>query len=147
MEFRSFVELSKKTATGIPVPPEVIEGLGSGKKPAVKVTIGDYTYRTTIGVMDGRFMIPLSAEHRKGAGIAAGDEITVMIELDTEPREAVVPADLAAALEGDAEAKRVFGGLSYSHKRQHILYIEEAKTAETRERRIGKTLEMLHKSR
>ncbi|WP_438449308.1 YdeI/OmpD-associated family protein [Gorillibacterium sp. sgz5001074] len=143
MNFRSTVELSKKSATGIPIPEEIVTALGAGKKPPVQVTLGDYTYRTTVGSMDGRFMLPLSAEHRTGAGLSAGDEVEVTLALDTEPREVVVPEDFAAALDADAEARRLFDKLSYSHKRQHLLAIEVAKTAETRQRRIGKALEII----
>lgn len=85
MRFRATVKQSGKTATGIEVPPEVVEGLGSGKRPAVSVTIGGYTYRSTVASMGGVFMLPLSAEHRSGAGVSAGDEVDVDVELDTAP--------------------------------------------------------------
>lgn len=147
MEFQAIVQLSRKTATGIPVPEDVMEKLGAGKKPAVQVTIGEYSYRTTIGSMGGKFMIPLSAEHRKGAGIAAGDEVNVNIELDTEPRELIVPADFLEALEHETEAKQFFDGLSYSNKRRFVLSIEGAKTAVTRQRRIDKAVVTLKEGR
>nr|WP_281169509.1 DUF1905 domain-containing protein [Paenibacillus harenae] len=75
------MHLSKKTATGIQVPDEVVESLGAGKKPAVKITIGDYSYRSTVASMGGVFIIPVSAEHRSGAGVSAGGEVDVDIEL------------------------------------------------------------------
>ena len=87
--FQGTVLLGGKTATGIEVPEEVVASLGSGKAPAVKVTIGGYTYRSTLAVRDGKFMLPISAEHRTGAGVKAGDVVTVGLELDTEPRELV----------------------------------------------------------
>ena len=92
-------------------------------------------------------MLPLSAENRASAGVTAGDEVEVDIELDTEPREVTVPPDLAEALERDADAKRYFDGLSYSQKQRHVLPIEQAKTAETRQRRIAKALSMLREGR
>ena len=98
MRFRAIVELSGKTATGIRVPAEVVEGLGQGRRPPVSVTIGGYTYRSTVGVMGGQFMLPLSAENRTAAGVAAGDEVEVEVELDTRSREVSVPADFAEAL-------------------------------------------------
>ena len=110
MRFRSTILTAGKTATGIPVPDEVIAGLNSGKRPAISVTINDYTYRTTIGSVDGRPMIPLSAENRAGAGVAGGDEVEVEIALNTAPREVSLPADFAAALEHDAAAKRTSTG-------------------------------------
>jgi hypothetical protein len=143
MKFRSVLHLGGKTATGIRVPDEVVAGLGSGKRPAVRVTIGGYTYRSTIAPMGGEFWIPVSAEVRENAGVVAGDEVDVDVELDTEPREVTVPQDFADALSGDVEAKRFFDGLSYSNKRRIVLGIEDAKTAETRQRRIDKALNAL----
>ena len=143
MEFHGFVRLNGKTATGIEVPEGVVEGLGSGKRPAVKVTLNGYTYRSTIAPMGGSFWIPVSAEVREKSGVAANDEFAVGVELDTEPRVVEVPADFAAALDGDPVAKQAFDKLSYSHKRRHVLVIGEAKAEETRQRRIAKAIEML----
>jgi bacteriocin resistance YdeI/OmpD-like protein/uncharacterized protein DUF1905 len=147
MRFHSVVHLGGKTATGIPVPEEVVAGLGSSKRPAVRVTINGHTYRSTLASRSGQFMLPISAENRASAGVAAGNEVEVDIELDTEPREVTVPPDLAEALERDVDAKRFFDGLSYSQKQRHVLPIEQAKTAETRQRRIDKALSMLREGR
>jgi hypothetical protein len=147
MHFRAVILRAGKTATGIPVPPEVLESLGAGKRPAVRVTLGAYTYRTTVATVDDRFMIPVSAEVRQSAGVAGGDEVDVEIELDTAPREVTVPPDLAAALAQDAEARRFFDSLSYSNKRRFTMPIEEAKTAETRERRLAKAISQLREGR
>ena len=147
MRFRSTIELGGRTATGLEVPAEVVEALGVGKKPPVRVTIGAHTYRSTVAVMGGRYLLPLSAENRAAAGVAAGDEVDVDVELDTEPREVAVPADLSAALEGDDAAREAFERLSYSHRRRHVMAIEEAKTPETRQRRVTKALEMLREGR
>lgn len=143
MIFSTTLELGGKTATGMRVPAAVVESLGSGKKPAVRVTINGYTYRSTVAVYGGEFFLPVSAEVRQGAGIAAGDEIEVVVELDTQPREVVVPPDFAAALDADAPARRFFDGLSYSNKRRFVLAIEDARTPETRQRRIDKSIEKL----
>ncbi|MFI7618363.1 YdeI/OmpD-associated family protein [Nonomuraea terrae] len=140
MRFRSTIELAGKTATGFEVPTEVVEALGAGKRPAVTVTIGAHTYRSTVAVMGGRFMLPLSAENRQAAGVAAGDEVEVALALDTAPREVEVPADLAAALAGAPEAKAFFESLSYSRKRRYVLQIEAAKKPETRARRVAETV-------
>src|SRR4029077_5768224 len=102
MRFESTVELGGKTATGIVVPDEVIGALGSSKRPPVTITINGYTYRTTAVRMGGRFLVPLAAENREAAGVAAGDEVTVEIENDTAPREVTLPADLAEALDDAA---------------------------------------------
>jgi hypothetical protein len=147
MRFRATIELGGKTATGIMVPAEVVEGLASGKKPAVTVTIKGHTYRSTIATMDGRFMLPVSADVRAAAGVAAGEEVDVDVELDTSPREVSVPPDLAAALDADADARRVFDGLSYSNKRRIVMPIEDAKAPETRQRRIDKAVDALRQGR
>jgi Bacteriocin-protection, YdeI or OmpD-Associated/Domain of unknown function (DUF1905) len=143
MDFRTTVELGGKTATGMAVPDEVVESLGSGKRPAVTVTLNGYTYRSTIASMGGRAMIPLSAEHRTASGTAAGDEITVTIELDTEPRIVEVPVDLAAALDAAPAARAAFDALSYSAQRRHTLSVDGAKTEATRERRVAKAVDEL----
>ena len=147
MKFRATLLLGGKTATGIEVPPKVVEGLGSSKRPAVRVTINGHSYRSTIAPRGGVYMLPVSAEQREAAGIAAGDEVDVLLELDTAPREVEIPNDLAKALAKEPDAKRFFDGLSYSNKQRHVLSIEGAKTAETRQRRIDKAITMLREGR
>ncbi len=147
MRFRTTVHLGGKTATGIQIPDEVVAGLGAGKRPPVHVTINGYTYRSTVAPMGGEFWIPVSAEVRERSGVAAGDEVDVELQLDTEPREVVVPPDFATALAADSDAQRFFDGLSYSNKRRLVLQIEGAKTDETRQRRIATTAEKLREGR
>jgi Bacteriocin-protection, YdeI or OmpD-Associated/Domain of unknown function (DUF1905) len=141
------VFLGGKTATGIKVPDHVVIGLGSSKRPAVVVTIGTYSYRSSIAPRGGVYMLPVSAEVRAGAGIAAGDEVDVEVVLDTEPRELTVPADFAAALDGDAAARTFFDALSHSNRLRHVLSIESAKAPETRQRRIDKSVSELREGR
>jgi hypothetical protein len=140
MRFRTTIELGGKTATGFQVPAEVVAALGSGKKPPVTVTIGGHSYRSTVAVYGGLHYLPLSAENRAGAGVAAGDEVDVDVELDTAPRQVVVPADLASALDAAPAARRAFDDLSYSLRRRHVLAVEQAKTEQTRARRIAKVV-------
>lgn len=147
MKFTANIDLNGKTATGIEVPPDVVESLGSGKKPAVAVTINGYTYRSTIATMGGRFLIPVSSDVRKNAGVAAGDRVDVGLELDTEPRDVEVPDDLRAELETEPDAKTFFEGLSYSNKRRVVMPIEEAKSDETRQRRIEKSVSKLREGK
>ena len=146
MRFRTTIELGGKTATGFEVPPEVVEALGAGKRPPVTVTLNGHTYRSTVAVMGGRYLLPLNAENRAAANAEAGDEVDVDVELDTAPREVDVPPDLQRALDADPRARERWERLSYSHRRQHVLAIEEAKAAATRERRVAKALEMLRGS-
>jgi Domain of unknown function (DUF1905)/Bacteriocin-protection, YdeI or OmpD-Associated len=147
MRFRATLLLGGKTATGLQVPPDVVTGLGSSKRPPVRVTINGYTYRSSIAPMGGVFMLGVSADVREKAGVGAGDELDVDVELDTAPREVTVPDELRTALDHDAVAKRFFEGLSYSQKQWFVLSIEGARTAETRQRRIDKALDMLRAGR
>lgn len=143
MQFRAKLRLDGKTATGIEVPAEIMTELGPGKRPRVRVTINDCTYQTSVGSMGGRCLVPVSAEIRTKAGIAAGDEITVGVELDSEPRTVTVPGDLADALSREPTALRTFDQLSYTGQRRHVLAVEDAKTPQTRQRRIEKAVSEL----
>lgn len=143
MQFRTTIQLHGKTATGIEVPDEIITSLGGGNRPPVRVTLAGYSYQTTVARMRGTFMFPVSAEVRERAGVTAGDELDVEIELDNAPRELTVPAELAEALERDPKAKQAFEKLSYTNRKRHTLAVEGAKTAETRQRRIAKALDEL----
>ncbi|HEV3495722.1 MAG TPA: YdeI/OmpD-associated family protein [Actinomycetes bacterium] len=147
MRFRTTIVQTGKTTTGIEVPDEVMDALGSGKRPAVKVTVNGYSYRSTVASMGGRSMVSLSAEHRAGAGVAGGDEVEVDLEPDTAPREVTVPDDLAAALDAEPAARATFDGLSYSNKSWHVLQVTGAKTEETRQRRITRSVEALRQGR
>ncbi|HEY9244042.1 MAG TPA: YdeI/OmpD-associated family protein [Streptosporangiaceae bacterium] len=140
MRFRATIELGGKTATGIEVPAEVLAALGPGKRPSVRVTINGYSYPSTVGSMGGRSLIPVSAEVRGRAGVSAGDEVDVDVVADDSPRQVEVPADLSAALDRVPAARAAFGRLSYSGQRRYVLAIEQAKAAETRQRRIDKTV-------
>jgi len=147
MRFRTTILQAGKTATGIRVPDEVVEALGKGKRPPVRVTINGFTYRSTVAVMGSDYMVGVNAENRAGARVAGGDEVDVDIELDTAPREVTLPADFAAALDADAKARRTFDALSPSNKGWHVSSIEGAKTDETRQRRIAKQVEALGEGR
>ncbi len=140
IRFRAILLLSGKTATGVEVPEHIVEKLGSSKKPPVKVTINGYTYRSSIAKMGGIFMLGMSAEVRQNSGIKSGDMITIDLETDTEPRVVSVPADFQQALGTNMMAKEFFDSLSYSSQRRYVLQIEQAKTEDTRKRRIEKTI-------
>lgn len=128
--------------TGIEVPPAVVEALGGGKRPPVRLDVNGYAYRSTVAVMGGKFMVAFSSEHRAASGLKGGDAITVDIALDTEPREVAVPDDLAAALDA-AGLRARFDKLAPSHRKEHVRAIDDAKTPETRARRIEKAIDKL----
>ncbi|HEX9475796.1 MAG TPA: YdeI/OmpD-associated family protein [Candidatus Dormibacteraeota bacterium] len=146
MRFRTKILPAGKTAAGIEVPAKVVAALGSSKRPPVRATINGYTYRSTVAVMGGKFMLGVSNEVRSSAGVAAGDTVEIDLELDTEAREVELPPDFAAALARDAKAKKFFEGLSYSKKLRLVIPID-IKAVEVRKQRIAKTVEQLREGR
>jgi len=129
-------------ATGIVVPDAVVAKLGPGKRPKVVVSLKGYSCRSTVAVMGGQFMLPLAKEHRDRAGVKGGDKVEVSLELDEAPREVEVPKDLAAALK-KAGLRAAFDKLAFTHRKEHVRAIEEAKAPETRARRIEKAVAMV----
>jgi Domain of unknown function (DUF1905)/Bacteriocin-protection, YdeI or OmpD-Associated len=147
MRFSATLETEGKTATGINVPAEVVDALGGGRRPRVTVTINGHTYRSSVAVLGGRYMLGVSAENRAAAGIEGGQEVDVDLELDTAPRQVTVPPDFVSALAAAPAAQATFDGLSYSNKSWHVLQIDGAKSDETRQRRIAKSVEALREGR
>jgi hypothetical protein len=133
--------------TGIVVPEEVIEQLAAGKRPPVLVNVNGYEYRNTVGVMGGKHMISISAAVRKATGLKGGDPIRVTLSVAETPREVALPDDFAAALAADEQASVFFSKLSNSMQRYHIENIIAAKTADTRQRRIDKALDLFRDGR
>lgn len=125
--------------TGIEVPAKNIAELGESKKPAVKVTVSGYSYPSTVAVMGGKFLLPLSKAHREAAGLKANDKVTVTLELETTARTITVPDDLAKALT-KAGISKTFETLAPSKRKEFVRQVEDAKTQETRERRIAKII-------
>ena len=128
----------------IVVPPEVVAALCEKKRPPVRVTLnGDYTYRSTVSVYGGRYLLPLRREIREACGLAPGMPVEVTLALDEEPRQIEIPNDLVAAFAGDSEARAVFDSLSFTHQREYVEWITGATREATRTRRVEQTLEML----
>lgn len=147
MQFRARLETNGRTATGIEVPSSVVEALGAGKRPPVRITLHEHTYRTTVARMGGRFLVPVSADVRKAAGVTAGDELDVGIELDDAPRTVEVPADLAAALAEEPAAAQAWETLAYTHQKEWARSVEDAKKPETRARRVAAAIDALRTPR
>jgi hypothetical protein len=147
MKFRATLKLQGKTATAFVVPPEILEGLGSNKRPKVVATFKGHTYRTSIGSRGSEYLLPVSGEIRKKTGVEAGDELDVEVELDAAPREVTVPADLADALKAEPAARRFFDGLTFSQQSWFVLWVEGAKKDETRQRRVSESVELLREGR
>ena len=147
IRFRAELQLDGKTATGIIVPPEVMDGLGGGKRPAVRLRINGHTYVSTIGTMNGVAKIPVSGAVRAAAGINAGDVLDVEVEADQRSRTVQVPDDLGAALADDPQSRAFFDGLSYSHKHAYVSWLERAKKTETRRKRVSAVAALLAERR
>lgn len=147
MKFRSELQLAGKTATGIEVPEAIVTGLGAGKRPAVRVTLGGYTYRTTIAPMGGSYWIGVSAEHRAGSGVAAGDMLDVTVEVDDAPRTVTLPDDLATALDAAPAARAFYDTLSYTNQNTYATWVTDAKKPETRADRVAKSIDALRNRR
>ncbi|HEU4467210.1 MAG TPA: YdeI/OmpD-associated family protein [Agromyces sp.] len=139
MRFETELLLTGERNTGIEVPAELVEALGAGKRPPVVVTVNGFEYRSTIAPMGGKFLIPFSSDKRAATGLGGGDAIVVDLELDTAPRTVEPPDDFAAALDA-AGARDAWERLAPSHKKAHVTAIEQAKAAETRQRRIDKAV-------
>lgn len=140
--FTATLELARVNATGIEVPSDVVDTLGGGRRAAVVVSLGGYSYRSTIGSMGGRSLLPVSAEHRTAAGLAAGDTVEVSLTLDTAPRTVDLPEDLAAALEA-AGVRSAFDALSPSRQKAHVTSVTGTAVAETRARRVARAVKSL----
>ena len=128
--------------TGIIVPPELISELGAGKRPPVNVVINGYPYRSTVGAMGGKHMVSVSAAIRKDTGLKGNDAVRVTLSLADEPRPVEIPDDLEAAFVANKRARVFFKTLSNSLQRFHIDNINGAKTPETRQRRIDKSIKL-----
>ena len=140
--FHTTILKTGKNTTGIQVPKEIIEELGAGKRPLVKVTIKDYTYRSSVAVMGGKYMISLSAAHRQAAGVIGGDEADITVQLDLEPRTVELPDDLKDALKA-TDALEAFNKSAPSMQKEYVRQVESAKAQEIRERRITKIVQKL----
>jgi hypothetical protein len=140
--FHTTILQTGKNTAGIQVPEEIMENLGAGKRPLVRVTINKYTYRGAVAVMNSKYMISFNPEHRKAAGVQGGDETDVTLELDLEPRTVEIPKDLKDALM-KAKALAAFEKSAPSMKKEYVRQVEEAKAQETRQRRITRIVEKL----
>jgi hypothetical protein len=125
-----------------------VAAVGEGaKRFPVLATVNGYTWRTSVARMRGEFLVGLSKEVRTGAGVQAGDTVSLELKLDSEPRTVEVPPALAEALDADPEAKATFEGLAFTHRKEFARWIEEAKREETRARRVTQALDMIRTGR
>ena len=122
------------------------EVFGRARAPVV-IRVGDHSFRSTIMVYGGKSYVGLARAHRQALRLRPGQKVALSIEADTAPRTVEVPADLARALRGKAGLRAAWDALSFTHRKEHVEAILDAKKPETRARRVEKTLEMLAKKR
>jgi len=135
-------------AAAVVLDDDQVAAVGEGaKRFPVVATVEGYTWRTTVTRMRGEFLLGLNAAVREGAGVEAGDTVTVELALDTAPREVDVPKALDAALESDPAARAAFDALAYTHRKEYARWVDEAKREETRQRRVSQALQMLKEGR
>lgn len=142
MKFRAHVE-PPEPMRGLEVPPEVVAALGGGARPPVTITVNGHCWKSRVALLRGRHLLGLSNANRQAAGVEIGEEVEVELELDTEPRVVVEPADFAQALDDAPAIRAAYDNLAYSCKREHVRAIEGAKKPETRQRRIEKAIATL----
>ena len=131
----------KLNATRIEIPFDVEVVFGARRVP-VKAEINGVEYRGSIARMGGTYMLGVPKIFREAAGIESGNRILVTIERDTDERVVDVPDDFAHALAAGGMRDR-FDALTYTHRKEHVRAIDEAKAPETRARRIAKAIDMI----
>ena len=125
------------------VPDAVIAALGGGRRPPIVVEVNGYRYRSTPAVYGGRTLLGFRREVQAAAGLSAGQRVDLLFELDEEPRDVTVPADLEAALRAAAGAEAAFAALSFTRRREHVESVEAARSDETRRRRVERVVTSL----
>ena len=142
-QFTAELRPAGRGGSAFDVPHAAAAALSESKRPPVTVTIGGHMFQTRIAVYGGQPMVGVSKANRAAAGIDFGDRFDVTLALDEEPRVVEVPDDLAAALAGDAGAAAAFERLAYTHRREYVIWITEARKPDTRARRVAGTLDKL----
>ncbi len=145
MKFKAKI-VPSGNATAVEVPNTVMEKLNAGSRPLVVVAINGHTWRSRVAAMRGMHLIGISAANRKASAISEGDLVEVLVELDAEPRVVEEPEDVAFALDKRKALRTAFEALPFGLRRKYIVGIEEAKSPETRLRRIAKLVGELEHS-
>jgi len=145
MKFQARV-IPSGNATGVEVPDDVMQALGPAGRPPVTITINGHTWRSRVAAMRGQHLIGISAANRAAARISEGDIVEIDVEIDEAPREVVEPAELAQALNNYPQARASFDRLPFGLRQKHVRTIQEARSAEIRERHITKLIAALKDS-
>ncbi|MEU4426551.1 YdeI/OmpD-associated family protein [Actinoplanes sp. NPDC024001] len=143
MELRAELQKTGGNTTGFRIADEFVAELGGGGRPKVVVRVNGFEFRSSIARMGGEYWLGVSAERRTAGGLEGGQVYDLEIALDDAPRSVEVPEDLAAALAAEPEAQAFWDRMSFSNQRWHAEQLTSAKTAETRARRLAKSLDLL----
>ena len=142
--FRALVERGERSAVcAIHFPFDVEQTFGARGHVPVRGTLNGAPFRASIFKMHGRHFMVVNRKLREAAGVRGGEAVPVTVERDTEPRVINPPADFARALKSNKEAQAAWERLSYTHRREHVEHVEEARKPETRQRRIEKSVAQL----
>jgi hypothetical protein len=135
-------------AAAVVLDDDQVAAVGEGaKRFPVKAVVNGYAWRTSVARMGGEFLVGLNREVREGAGVEAGDEVEVVIELDAAPREVEIPPALAQALAADPPARAAFDAMAFTHRKEYARWIADAKREETRDRRVQQAVDMIRAGR
>jgi len=137
MQLKSRV-IPSGNATAVEIPKAALDALGGGARPAITISINGHSWRTRVALMRGLALVGISARNRAEAGIAEGEEVEFSIALDDQPREVEEPEDVRLALDAHPSARAAFNALPFGLRQKHLRHVEEAKSADTRDRRLAK---------
>ena len=143
ISFVSTIEEAPRGGAYVRVPNDVAEALGGGARIPVSASFDGIEYRGSIVRMGGEQILGVLKEIRHKLAKDFGESVSVTVERDQAQREVEIPVELSRLLGQNPAAKEAFDALSYSHRREHAMYVSEAKLAETRQRRAAKTMESL----
>ena len=139
MKFKFHAKVAPSgNAAAVEVPKDGVESFSAGARPPVAISINGHSWRSRIAVKDGKYLVGISAANRRASSISMGDLVEVLVALDEAPRTVEEPADLTEALNKDQRARAAFDRLPFGLQRKHVAAIENAKSLQTRQRRIAK---------
>ncbi|MEO6728842.1 MAG: YdeI/OmpD-associated family protein [Candidatus Dojkabacteria bacterium] len=143
MKFTAKIFTGGGQTAGFLIPEDVMTSLGDKKRVPVVITLNGYSYRSTVATYEGKQAVGISIENREKAGVKIGDTLEIDVSFDDKPRIVEVPEIMQKELEKNPKAKEVFEGLAFTHKKEYVKWIEEAKKEETKTSRLEKLNQMI----
>lgn len=143
MKFTAEIFTGGGQTAGFWIPDDVMKSLGDKKRIPVRVTLNGYTYLSTIASYEGKQAVGISIENRENAGVKIGDTLEIDISFDDKPRIVEIPEIIQKELNKNLKAKEIFEKLSYTHKKEYVKWIRDAKKIETQILRLSKLNKMI----